>query len=66
MRKKTKPMDKTMSLDPEELNPGPGAYENPEIDLKKSSYSSRFNRLSYSSSRSKRFGDYGKFFCNFR
>ena len=60
MRKKTKVLDKSMTIDNQNINPGPGSYENPEIQL--GSKATRFSRISYSSSKSNRFMNSGRFF----
>ena len=66
MRKKTQVHDKSMTIEPQTSNPGPGSYENPEIDLNRSSFSSKFQRLSYSSGKSNRFNSFSIIFHNER
>ena len=57
MRKKTKILDKTATIDAQNINPGPGAYENPEIQY--GSTASKFMKISYSSGKSHRFTNSG-------
>ena len=54
MRTKTKVLDRSMTLDPEKLNPGPGSY-----NKSSSSRVTKFVELSYGTSRNKRFDSYG-------
>ena len=53
MRKKTKILDKSATIEPQNINPGPGTYENPEIQY--GSTASRFTKISYSLGKSHRF-----------
>jgi len=56
LRQKTKLLDKSMTIEPQNKNPGPGAYINPELDSKPSfKHISKFQNISYGQSRSKRF-----------
>lgn len=54
MRKRTKLTDLTMTIEPQNENPSPAHYEN-NPEQSSSLFSSRFKRLSFSGSRSKRF-----------
>ena len=62
MRRKTKILDKTQTIDPQNINPGPGTYENPEIQY--GSTASRFSKISYSSGRSGRFMNPGNHYVD--
>lgn len=56
LREKTKMIDKSMTIDPQNVNPGPGSYINPEMEHKESfKVASKFQNISYGQSRSKRF-----------
>lgn len=58
LRERTKMTDRTMTIEPQNNNPSPAAYEN-NPEKSSSLFSSSFKRLSYSGSRSKRFLDPG-------
>ena len=64
MRQKTKVHDKSMTIDAQTTTPGPGNYENPEIDMNRSSFSSKFQRLSFSPGKSGRFNSFSIAFHN--
>ena len=53
MRPKTKIINKTLTLEPQNSNPGPGDYNNPELNY--ASRSSKFSHISYGTSKSQRF-----------
>ncbi len=56
LRQKTKIMDKSMTIEPLNTNPGPGSYLNPELESKPSfKIISKFQNLSYGQARSRRF-----------
>lgn len=56
LREKTAVIDKSMTIDPQNKNPGPGSYLNPEMESKPSFKAiSKFTNLSYGQSRSRRF-----------
>ena len=64
MRKKTKLLDKSMTIENQNNNPGPGNYDNPELHL--GSTASRYAKISYGTSRSKRFDSSGSYNFNIR
>lgn len=56
LRQKTTIVDKKMTLEPQNKNPGPGSYINPEMEAKPSfKYISKYQNVSYGQSKSKRF-----------
>lgn len=56
---KTNMPDKSKTIEPQNNNPGPGNYENPEIDVK-SRYSSKYSiNGGYTTTRAKRFRSEG-------
>jgi hypothetical protein len=60
LRQKTLISDKKMTLDPQNKNPGPGSYLNPEMESTPSfKHISKFQSISYGQSRSKRFRSSG-------
>lgn len=54
MRPKTKMINKTMTIEAQNSNPGPGNYDNPEISSQ-SHFSSKFATISYGTSKTQRF-----------
>lgn len=54
LRSRTKIQERSMTLDPETNNPGPGTYKGADAPKV-----SKFNKISYSTSRSKRFSSDG-------
>jgi hypothetical protein len=64
MRPKTRTIDKTMSIEPQNINPGAGRYENPEAFSPTGRYSVSKNRNSgatlFNPKRSIRFFDFSK------
>jgi hypothetical protein len=64
LRQKTRVLDKSMTIEPQNRNPGPGTYLNPELDPQPSFKNiSKFHNLSYGQSRSKRFDSSGIWSC---
>ena len=61
LRKRTKIHDLTQTINAQNSNPSPADYENNPENYGSSSYGSRYKRLSYSGSRSKRFLNSGNF-----
>jgi hypothetical protein len=56
LRQKTTIIDKKMTIDPQNRNPGPGTYINPETESMPSFKNmSKFQNVSYGQARSKRF-----------
>jgi len=58
-------IDKSKTIEAQNDNPGPGNYDNPEIDMN-SRYSSKYSKIGYTSSRSKRFQSDGNFLSKHR
>ena len=61
MRNKTKVLDRSMTLDPERENPGPGSYYKPKTDTRVSKYAD----IAYGISRDRRFSNPGIFLLIF-
>jgi hypothetical protein len=62
LRPKTTVVDKTKTIEPQNSNPGPGSYINPEMEAPSASrHTSRFHNLSYGTSKTARFDSPGTF-----
>ncbi len=60
LRPKTTIIDKTKTIEPQNMNPGPGSYLNPELNPEGSSkHTSKFQNITYGQSKSVRFGPSG-------
>lgn len=55
LRQKTTIFDKTKTIEPQNKNPGPGSYNNPELESSSSKRASKFQNISYGQSKSVRF-----------